>query len=107
VATQLLTESDLDCDRVPELQSPHWKCSVAEPTTGGVCTSRPHHDEQHEDYQSVQGVGRSIRLVSWIGDTERAVVVDGYTWIRVSGTSVEVPALTGKPLALRYRRRRT
>lgn len=55
----------------------------------------------------MQGAGRSIRLVSWIGGTERVVVVDGYTWIRVPGTAVEVRALTDKPLALPYRRRRT
>ena len=72
-----------------------------------MCTRRPHHDEQHQGYQPVQGAGRSIRLVSWIGGTEYAVVVDGYTWIRVPGTAVEVRALTDKPVALCYRRRRT
>jgi hypothetical protein len=31
------------------------------------------------------------------------MVVDGYTWTRVPGTTIEVRALTDKPLALRYR----
>ncbi|MGH3634010.1 MAG: hypothetical protein ACRDTS_07950 [Mycobacterium sp.] len=47
--------------------------------TGAVCTRRPHRDEQHQGDQAVQGTGRSTRLVNWIGGTERAMVVDGYT----------------------------
>ncbi|HEU0090025.1 MAG TPA: hypothetical protein VFQ77_20630 [Pseudonocardiaceae bacterium] len=45
------------------------------------------------------------RVVTWPGGTERAMVVDGYTWTRIPGTNVEVRALTDKPLALRYRPR--
>ena len=33
------------------------------------------------------------------------MVVDGYTWTRMPGTTLEVRALTDKPLALRYRPR--
>jgi hypothetical protein len=76
------------------------------PPLAAVCTRRPHRDdEQHQGYQAVQGIGRSTRLASWTGGTERAMVVDGYTWTRVPGTDIEVRALTDKPLALRYRPR--
>jgi hypothetical protein len=51
----------------------------------------------------VQGTGRSTRIVSWTGGTERAMIVDSYTWTRVPGTAIEVRTLTAKPLALRYR----
>ncbi|MGH3769354.1 MAG: hypothetical protein ACRDTX_30115 [Pseudonocardiaceae bacterium] len=51
----------------------------------------------------MQGAGRSTQLVSWAGGSERAMVIDGYTWTRVPGTDSEVRALTGRPLAVRYR----
>ena len=68
-----------------------------------MCTRRPHGDEQHRSRQIVQGAGRSSKLVAWTEGTERAMVIDAYTWIRVPGTDVEVRALTDRPLALRYR----
>ena len=99
-----MTEGDLDRGHAPDLTSPHWRCGIVDPATGAVCTHRPHgSDVQHCGYQAVQGTGRSIRLVRWTGGTQRAMVVDGYTWSRVPGTDVEVRALTDKPLALRYR----
>ncbi len=49
-----------------------------------------------------KGLGRSTKPVAWTRGTERAMVVDGYTWSRVPGTDVEVRALTDRPLALRY-----
>ena len=52
-----------------------------------------------------RGAGRSTRVVTWTGGTERAMVVDGYTWTRIPDTDLEVRALTDKPLALRYRPR--
>jgi hypothetical protein len=100
-----LTEGDLDRGRAPDLKSPHWRCSTVDPTTGAVCTRRPHRDKQHQGYHAVQGIGRSTRLATWTGGTERAMVVDGYTWTRIPGTGIEVRALTDKPLALRYRPR--
>ncbi|MFL6150637.1 MAG: hypothetical protein ACJ72I_24645 [Pseudonocardiaceae bacterium] len=39
-----------------------------------------------------------------ITGSERAMVVDGYTWTRIPGTATEARALTATPLALRYRR---
>jgi hypothetical protein len=69
-----------------------------------VCTRRPHGDDtQHKGYEAIQGGDRSTRLVQWTGGSERAMVVDGYTWSRLPGTDVEVRALCGKPMALRYR----
>jgi hypothetical protein len=53
----------------------------------------------------VQGAGRSTRIVTWTGGTERAMVVDGYTWTHIAGTAIEVRALIDKPLALRDRPR--
>jgi hypothetical protein len=104
----LLTEGDLDRGRPAELTSPHWRCTIVDPATGAVCTRRPHdEDEQHKGYQAVQGLGRSTKPVAWTGGTERAMVVDGYTWSRVPGTDVEVRALTTRPLALRHRRPRS
>jgi hypothetical protein len=104
MATPLLTEGDLDRGQPPDLTSPHWRCGIVDPATGAACTLRPHRDdESHRGYQAVQGGSRSTRLVSWTGGTERAMVVDGYTWSRLPGTDVEVRALTNKPLALRYR----
>jgi hypothetical protein len=104
MTTPPLTEGDLDRGRAPDLKSPHWRCSTVDPTTGAVCTRRPHRDdEQHQGHQAVQGTGRSTRVVSWTGGTERAMVVDGYTWTRIPGTTIEVRALTDTPLALRYR----
>jgi hypothetical protein len=104
VISSPLTEGDLDRGRAPDLKSPHWRCRIVDPATGAVCTRRPHRDdEQHQGYQAVQGSGRSTRIVSWSGGTERALVADGYTWTRVPGTDVEVRALAATPLALRYR----
>lgn len=104
MTTPPLTEGDLDRGRPPELKSPHWRCSIVDPTTGAVCILRPHSDDhQHQGYQAVQGTGRSTRVVSWTGGTERALIVDGYTWIRVPGTGIEVRAPTDKSLALRCR----
>lgn len=51
----------------------------------------------------MQGLGRSTKPIAWTGGTERAMVVDGYSWSRLPGTDVEVRALTDRPLALRYR----
>jgi hypothetical protein len=104
--TRLLTEGDLDRGRPPELKSPHWRCSIVDPASGAVCTRRPHDDhEQHRGYQAVEGGPRSTRLTTWTGGTERAMVVEGYTWTRLSGTDYEVRALAVRPLALRYRPR--
>jgi hypothetical protein len=103
----LLTEGDLDRGRPPDLTTPHWRCCIVDPATGAVCTLRPHgKDAQHKGYQAVQGTGRSTKLVAWTGGTERAMVIDGYTWTRIPGTNIEVRALTDRPLALRYRPRR-
>jgi hypothetical protein len=52
----------------------------------------------------VQGTTQFTRVTTWTGGTERAMIVDGYTWTRVPGTGVEVRALADRPLALRYRR---
>lgn len=100
---QLLTEGDLDRGRPPELTSPHWRCRIVDPTTGAVCTRRPHGDVEHKGWAAVQRAGRSTRLVSWTHGTERAMIIDGYLWTRVPGTNIEVRALTDRPLALRYR----
>jgi hypothetical protein len=102
----LLTKGDLNRGRAPELKSPHWRCGIVDPATGATCTLRPHtQDKQHQGREAVQGAGRSTRIVTWTGGTERAMVVDGYTWTRIPGTDLEVRALTDKPLALRYRPR--
>jgi hypothetical protein len=53
--------------------------------------------KQHKGREAVQGAGRSTRIVTWTGVTEQAMVVDGYTWIRIPGTNLEVRALTDKP----------
>jgi hypothetical protein len=75
-----LTEGDLDRGRAPDLKSPHWRCGIVDPSTTAVCTRRPHRDDQrHQGYHAVQGIGRSIRVTTWTGGTERAMVVDGYT----------------------------
>ena len=106
MTTPLLTEGDLDRGRPPELKSPHWRCGIVDPATGAACTLRPHTDvKQHQGRQAVQGAGRSTRIVTWTGGTQRAMVIDGYTWTRIPGTDLEVRALTDKPLALRYRPR--
>ncbi len=102
----LLTEGDLDRGRAPDLTSPHWRCGIVDRATGAVCTLRPHgEDLQHKGWAAVQGAGRSKKLVEWTGGTERAMIVDGYSWTRVPGTDVEVRVLADRPLALRYRRR--
>ena len=46
-----------------------------------MCTAGPHRDDQqHQGYHAVQGrIGRSTRLATWIGGTERAMVVDDYS----------------------------
>jgi hypothetical protein len=86
----LLTEGDLDRGRPPELKSPHWRCGIVDPATGAACTLRPHTDDkQHRGRQAVQGAGRSTRIVTWTGGTERAMVVDEYTWTRIPGTDLE------------------
>ena len=104
--TTLLTEGDLDRGQSPSLRSLHWRCGIVHAASGAVCTRRPHRDDEpHQGYQAVQGTGRSTRVVSWAGGTERAMVVDGYTWSRLPRTDVEVRALTNKPFALRYRPR--
>lgn len=106
VMVRLLTEGDLDRGRPPDLTSPHWRCGIVDPTSGAVCTRRPHgNGVHHKGWAAVQGAGRSTRSVSWAGGTARAMVVDGYVWSRVPGTDVEVRALTDRPLALRYRPR--
>jgi hypothetical protein len=102
--TALLTEGDIDRGRAPDLTSPHWRCRIVHAASGAVCTRRPHGDDvQHQGYQAVQGAGRSTRLVQWEGGSERAMVVNGYAWSRLPGTHIEVRALCGKPMALRYR----
>jgi hypothetical protein len=84
MTTPLLTEGDLDRGRPPELKSPHWRCSIVDPATGATCTLRPHtEDKQHQGRQAVQGAGRSTHVVTWTGVTERAMVIDGYTWTRI------------------------
>jgi hypothetical protein len=94
-----LTEDDLDRGRAPDLKSPHWRCRTVDPATGAVRTRRPHRDDQqHQGHHAVQGTGRSTRLTTWTGGTERAMVVNGYSWNRLPGTDVEVRALTDKPL---------
>lgn len=104
VITALLTEGDLDRGRAPDRKSAQWRCGTVDPATGAVCTRRPHRsDEQHQGHHAVQGTGRSTRVATWIGGSERAMVVDGYTWTRIPGTVTEVRALTATPLALRYR----
>ncbi|MGH3797151.1 MAG: hypothetical protein ACRDSP_19945 [Pseudonocardiaceae bacterium] len=106
MSAPLLTEGDLDRGRPPSLKSPHWRCSIVDPASGAVCTRRPHGDDTpHQGYEAVEGGTRSARLTSWNGGTERAMVVDGYTWTRIPGTGAEVRALTERPLALRYRPR--
>lgn len=106
VITPLLTEGDLDRGRPPDLTSPHWLCNIVDPDSGAVCTLRPHDDDKpHQGIRAVEGGGRSTRVVTWTGGTERAMVVDGYTWTRIPGTDADVRALTEKPLALRYRPR--
>jgi hypothetical protein len=106
MTTPLLTEGDLVRGRAPELKSPHWRCGIVDPATGAACTLRPHtEDKHHQGCEAVQGAGRSTRIVTWAGGTQRAMVVDGYTWTRIPGTDLEVRALTNKPLALRYRPR--
>ncbi|MGH3533737.1 MAG: hypothetical protein ACRDQG_03365 [Pseudonocardiaceae bacterium] len=107
VTEQLLTEGDLDRGHLPDLNSPHWRCRIVDPTTGAVCTRRPHADDvQHKGWAAAQGAGRSTRLVSWAHGTERAmIIIDGYVWTRVPGTNIEVRALTDRRLALRYRLR--
>jgi hypothetical protein len=69
---------------------PHWRCGIVRAATGAVCTRRPHHNqEEHQGYQAVQrAAGRSTRIVRWIGGTERAMVVNGYTWSQLQGTHV-------------------
>ncbi len=100
----LLTEGDLDRGHPPDLTSPLWYCLIVHVATGAVCTRRPHGDGvEHKGYAAVQGTGRTTYLVEWIGGTERAMVVDSYSWSRLPGTDVEVRALTDKPLAVRYR----
>ncbi|MGH4025785.1 MAG: hypothetical protein ACRDRV_14510 [Pseudonocardiaceae bacterium] len=44
-------------------------------------------------------------MTTWTGGTERALVVDGYTWTVLPGTDYEMRVLTVRPLALRYRPR--
>lgn len=53
----------------------------------------------------MEGGRRATRTVTWTGGTERATVVDGYTWTVLPGTGYEVRALTVQPLALRWRPR--
>jgi hypothetical protein len=73
------------------------------PRHRGRVHSAPHHDNEHRGYHTVQGACRSTHVTAWTGGTERAMVVDGYTWTRVPGTGIEVRALADRPLALRYR----
>ena len=106
MTTPLLTEGDLDRGRPPDLTIWQWRCGIVDPTTGAVCTLRPHNDDQqHRGQQAVQGSRRATRVITWTGGSERAMVVDGYTWSRIPGTDIEVRALSEKPLALRYRPR--
>jgi hypothetical protein len=71
--------------------------------TGAVCTKRPHgEDEEHEGWAAA---GRSKKLVGWTGGSDRAMVVDGYSWSRVPGTDVDVRVLADPPMAVRWRRR--
>jgi hypothetical protein len=102
----LLTEGDLDRGYVPDRKSPHWRCSIVDPDTGAVCTLRPHGDDkQHQGVEPSPGDRPTSRTVTWTGGTERAMVVDGYTWTSLPGTDYEVRALGVRPLALRYRPR--
>lgn len=102
---EMLTEGDLDRGGPPDLKSPHWRCSVIDPATGAVCTRRPHLDsEDHKGIERIPGTLRETRTITWCGGTERAMVIDGYTWTRIPGAEVEIRALTERPLALRLRR---
>ncbi|MCA1674198.1 MAG: hypothetical protein LC799_19080, partial [Actinobacteria bacterium] len=95
MVTELLTEGDLDRGHPPDLKSPHWRCSIVDPDSGAVCTLRPHSDDRkHQGVQAVEGGRRATRTVSWTGGTERAMVVDGYTWTPLPGTDYELRALT-------------
>jgi hypothetical protein len=88
MTTALLTEGDMDRGRAPDLKTHHWRCGVVDPSTTAVCTRRPHRDDQqHQGYHAVQGIGRSTRIATWTGGTERAMVADGYTWTRIPGTA--------------------
>lgn len=71
-----------------------------------MCTLRPHsEDKPHHGIQAVEGSQRATRTATWMGGTERAMVLNGYTWTVLPGTDYEVRALTVQPLALRYRPR--
>ena len=101
--TAVLTEGDLDRGRAPEVTSAQWRCGTVDPATGAVCARRPHRDEQHRGHHVGRGAGRATSVATWTGGSERAMVVDGYTWTRIRGTATEARALTATPLALRYR----
>lgn len=102
-----LTEGDVDRGRPAEGGGLDHYCGIVEPTTGAVCTKRPHGDHvEHQGYSAVSGGGRDRQLETWSGGEERALVVEqGYTWTRVPGTDVEVRVLANRPVALRYRQR--
>jgi hypothetical protein len=101
--THPLTKGDLNRGRAPDLKSHHWRCRIVDPATGALCTRRPHHDNEHRGYHTVQGTDRSSCLTTWTGGTERAMIIDSYCWNRMPGTDVDLRALAATPLALRYR----
>jgi hypothetical protein len=68
MTSPLLTEGDLDRGHAPDVISPYWRCVVVDPTTGAVCTRRPHGDMQHCGCQVVHGTGWSNRLVLWTAE---------------------------------------
>jgi hypothetical protein len=75
-------------------EKPALRCGVVDPSTTAVCTRRP---------RRAGALAGPLASSTGAGGTERAMVVDGYTWTRVPGAAIEVRALTDKPLALRYR----
>ncbi|MFN2495397.1 MAG: hypothetical protein ABR608_05765 [Pseudonocardiaceae bacterium] len=86
MVTELLTEGDLDRGHPPDLKSPYWRCSIVDPDSGAVSTLRPHGDDQpHEARERVMGTVRRTRVTTWTDGTERAMVVDGYTWTVLAG----------------------
>lgn len=103
----LLTEGDVARGRAPDVVRVSWYCGIVDPSTGAVCTKRPHGQvTEHQGFMAVHGGGRDRRLVAWRGGEERALVVEqGYTWTRVPGPDVEVRVLANRPVALRWRRR--
>src|SRR5437764_5011408 len=70
----LLTGGDVARGRPPDVASLSWRCGIVDPSTGAVCTMRPHgEDLEHQGFEAVQGGGRDRRAVAWRGGEERAM----------------------------------